>query len=151
MKKTTLILLFLVVVSVAVFAYIKNHPKPAVVTNVEKPAAEVPAPKPKPAPVSSLAEFDKPVTLKLLKKTTFTDGLVAILTVVDDSRCPAGKECFWAGQLSVAVELSGGKLKNPGEIHLGTEINPELDLDTYHIKLNSATESTATVTITNSK
>ncbi len=147
MKKTILILLFVVVVGGAGYWFGKNHSKAPVVPNVEKPAPVV-TEKPKPTPVSTAAEFGKPVTLKLLKKTTFSDGLVAILTSVDDSRCKAPNQCIWSGELSLSIELSGGTLKNAGEVHLGTVMTKEFKAEGYKITLNDATTSTGTITIT---
>jgi hypothetical protein len=83
----------------------------------------------------------------LNEKITFTDGLVVALTVLDDSRCPKGVQCIWAGEISATFELSGGKLKNPGEIHLGTVNDKSMTVENYTITLVGGTETSATVNV----
>src|SRR3989344_8997403 len=66
-------------------------------------------------PTNNSSEFGQAITLKLNDRAIFTDGLVVILTQIDDSRCPKNVQCVWAGEVSVVLELSGGKLLQPGE------------------------------------
>ena len=59
--------------------------------------------------------------------------------VVADSRCPTGVTCVWAGQVTVAVEVSGaGAAQRRRELTLGPDpYKAEADLDGYRLRLLS--------------
>lgn len=62
-------------------------------------------------------ETGKPFVLKVNQKAAISDPLhqrtlmVKFDEVVEDSRCPEGAMCFWAGQAIVAVSINGEQLK----------------------------------------
>ncbi len=48
------------------------------------------------------------------------DGLkVRPLSIIEDSRCPAGIQCIWAGRLIVRVEVNGASVRQQLDIELG--------------------------------
>jgi hypothetical protein len=62
-------------------------------------------------------ETGMPFVLKVNQKAAISDPLhqrtlmVRFDEVVEDSRCPEGAMCFWAGQAIVAVSVNGEQLK----------------------------------------
>jgi|GEM_PF-3137484 len=53
------------------------------------------------------------------RQLTYPDGLKVFLKSIDDSRCPEGVQCIWAGELSYTFTLSKDG-KSIGEVRLGT-------------------------------
>src|SRR3989338_987606 len=64
------------------------------------------------------AEFDKVKMVDLYSTITFPDGLNLKLKEVNDSRCPQGVQCFWAGEVTALLEISGGKLSKIEKVSL---------------------------------
>lgn len=62
-------------------------------------------------------ETGQPFVLKVEQKAVIADKLqqrslmVQFKEVVEDSRCPEGANCFWAGQAIVAVTINGERLQ----------------------------------------
>lgn len=55
-----------------------------------------------------------------LSGTAQVDGLrVRPLSILEDSRCPAGVQCIWAGRLIVQVEVKGGNSREQLDLELG--------------------------------
>ncbi len=98
-------------------------------------------------PADSLTEFGKPVVFKINDEFTFSDGLKVVLKKIDDSRCPEGVQCIWAGELSAVLTVSLGKLSKNQEIHVGTMVNKTLAIENYTFSLKDVTENTATVLV----
>ena len=75
--------------------------------------------------------------LKINQKATIEgEGLaVAFESVLEDSRCPEGVDCIWAGNAKIKIRLSK-PTQAPGAVELNTGINPKSSsfLD-YEIKL----------------
>jgi hypothetical protein len=145
-KKIILIIVALAVVVGLGFLAIKPN------NNSKEGGVEVPTPSPQtpienPKPAESFSEFGKAITLKLNGKINFSDGLKVILTVIDDSRCKPNVQCIWAGELALVLEVSGGKISDPGEIHLGTTNNKSVTVQGYTFSLKSAAESSATIVV----
>lgn len=132
-------------VGFAVVAVVKTNNTFVEQGNTEKPV-EVPE-TPKENPVSNFPEFGKAITLKLNDKITFSDGLVVIVTEINDSRCPKDVQCIWAGEISAVLELSGGNISQPGEIRLGTVMNKSANPEGYTIILQNANEKSVTIVV----
>ncbi len=145
-KKIILTILGLGVVIALGFLFIKynNNAEEGNIA-VPVPTSQTPAENPKPK--ESFSEFGKAITLKLNDKITFSDGLKLILTVIDDSRCKPNVQCIWAGELAAVLEVSGGKISNPGEVHLGTMNNKSATVESYTFSLKSATTTSATIEV----
>ena len=120
-------------------------------SEIPAPASQVPIENPipveNPKPTESFSEFGKAIILKLNDKITFSDGLKVALTFVDDSRCKPHVECIWAGELAAVLEVSGGKISNPGEVHLGTLNNKSVSVEGYTFSLKNATTTSATIEV----
>ncbi len=148
-KKLILVFLLGICVTIGVcLVLIKLHIifRPTIVNTPLPSPTQVTTPAP---PVKNTSpEFGKAVTLTLDKKVTFSDGLAVVLTNMDDSRCPKNVECIWAGELSATLEISGGTIKYPGEVHVSTVTNQTTDVENYKVSLSSATTKTATIIVT---
>lgn len=63
---------------------------------------------------------------------------VKLLEVIEDSRCPEGVNCIWAGNAKVRLELSG--LRGTKVIEANTNMGPQGDrYEAYSITLRSLT------------
>ena len=75
--------------------------------------------------------FENPLALSLDESITFDGVTLRFLEVVEDSRCPTGLSCVWAGRAIVKVEVtSKGKKEEKtlifGEVMPGEEKNTTL-------------------------
>ncbi len=115
------------------------------------PGVKNPTPVPTtPTPTSSQspASFGDAITLTLGKSVTFSDSLSITLKTINDSRCKNGVQCIWAGELSPVLSLSNGSFVVPRDLTLGTITAQTTDLNRYRFTLVSATESSATISVT---
>ncbi|MEO7252320.1 MAG: hypothetical protein ABIW30_06915, partial [Arenimonas sp.] len=68
------------------------------------------------------AAFGRPQSIPLGASIRFADGLNITLSRVSDSRCPAGVQCIWAGELAAEFALRGGEPGSSAQtVSLGTE------------------------------
>ncbi len=93
------------------------------------------------------SDFSKTISFKLNDKFTFTDGLEVTLKEINDSRCPKGVQCFWAGEIAGLFSLSGGVLTAPKEIRVGTVNNKSVTWEGYTLTLQNATEDNVDIEI----
>ncbi|MFA5841215.1 MAG: hypothetical protein WC847_03040 [Candidatus Paceibacterota bacterium] len=98
-------------------------------------------------PTIKQTEFGELVSLKLNDSVTFSDGLNIVLKEINDSRCPKGVECIWAGEISGSFALSGAALSSPGEFRLGSLNKKSVVLDGYTFSLKNATENTLNIEV----
>jgi hypothetical protein len=57
-------------------------------------------------------------------QTVNVDGLrVTPLRLLEDSRCPRGVQCVWAGQVRISVAVRGGSSVDTRELTLGQPVN----------------------------
>jgi hypothetical protein len=101
----------------------------------------LPVPTPQPEPQSQVQELGAAVALKLGQTATFKDGLKVALDKINDSRCPSGVQCIWAGELSPVLTVSGAAFTAPVQVILGMVRTQEQTQSGYHFVLKSATES----------
>jgi len=94
------------------------------------------------------ADFGQPQTWAVGETRTFDDGLAVTLDRIDDSRCKPDVQCIWAGELAPVLTLRGGGLDGTRTVSLGTTRTSRAQVDEYALELQSATEATATITIT---
>ena len=94
------------------------------------------------------ADFGAAATYAVGETRTYDDGLAVTLARIDDSRCKPGVQCIWAGELAPVLTLRGGGLEGIRTVSLGTARTSRAQVDEYAVALNSATEATATITIT---
>ena len=91
--------------------------------------------------------FGSVVRLGLNQTVTYSDGLKVTLIDIGDSRCPAGVQCVWAGELSPEFRLSGGRFGAERTVILGTVRSPRQQEGDYLLEISAVTESTAELTI----
>lgn len=92
------------------------------------------------------AAFNAPLTLRIGTSLTFADGASLTLIGLNDSRCRAGHQCIWEGEISAvfSVKRAGGM---PQELRLGTVSNKSASLAGYSFTLQSATPESAIVIV----
>lgn len=134
-----------VIILILVFVVFKQNKKIDEDVGVIKPVDIIITPTEN--PVIKPTEFGGVVTFKLNDSITFSDGLNIVLKEINDSRCPKGVECIWAGEISGSFMLSGAALSSPLEFRLGTTNKKSAVLDGYTFSLKSATEKTLSVEV----
>ena len=91
------------------------------------------------------------VVLTVGRPVQFPDGLTVTLNEINDSRCKPDVQCIWQGELRdvilLDIELLDGSHRT-GEVRLGTVNNQKVSKEGYIFELKSATETTATITVT---
>ena len=122
--------------------FVKNQQSTEQVKPDELPIDELPIEKPD----ASKVKFGEAITLKVNEKITFSNGLVVILTDINDSRCSKDVVCIWQGELAIILELSGN-ISEPGEVHLGTVNKKSVYVEGYTVSLEQATENSATIVV----
>lgn len=98
-------------------------------------------------PVDNTAQFNQKVSLSVNDSVSFSDGLTMVLKKIDDSRCPEGVQCIWAGELDGTLAVSGGKITKNQEIHLGTMTNKSITLDGYTFSVKDATATNMSILV----
>lgn len=98
-------------------------------------------------PVTKITEFGELVSFKLNDSVTFSDGLNIVLKEINDSRCPKGVQCIWAGEISGSFVLTGAEFSSPGEVRLGTLNKKSIVLNGYTFSLKDATATNMTIEV----
>ena len=94
------------------------------------------------------ADFGNPETFAVGETRTYDDGLAVTLDRIDDSRCKPNVQCVWAGELAPVLTLRGPGLSGTRTVSLGTSRTPGAQVDGYALRLDAATPTTATITLT---
>ncbi len=95
-----------------------------------------------------LGAFSKVNTVSVNGKIIFPDGLVLSLNQINDSRCKAGVQCVWIGELAAVFSATKGKFATSSEeLRLGTVNNRSISSGGYIFSLFGATENSAAVTV----
>lgn len=91
------------------------------------------------------APYGKPLAMGVNDSVVFTDGMTLSLKEINDSRCPAGVQCIWQGELSpLFIATQNGA---SDEVRLGTVTVANLSLKGRAYTLVGATETSATVQV----
>ena len=93
------------------------------------------------------AVFNEATTISIGERIFFQDGMKLTLTAINDSRCPSGVQCIWAGELSPVFTFVDAD-KNSQEVILGTTRTPSVTVKNYVITLSSVTTEEAIITVT---
>lgn len=94
------------------------------------------------------SSFSQDVNLSIKDQVEFPDGLVVTLVEINDSRCPSGVMCVWAGELAATLEISGGKVGViTKSIQISTVRNNQVILNGYQIDIVKATKSDVIFTV----
>lgn len=93
--------------------------------------------------IAAAASAVKPetVTLSLGQQKTSRAGKITIkfISVVEDSRCPVGVDCIWAGNAKIKIALKKGK-KAATSFELNSTLKPEVvEYEGYDIRLADLT------------
>ena len=79
-------------------------------------------------------QLGEEVEVKVGEKVAFRDAeiILQFKKVIEDSRCPNGVECVWAGNAKILIRLNQQSLK------LNTHVEPQEEtIGKYHIQLVS--------------
>lgn len=95
----------------------------------------------------TLTDFGKTVTFKINDKLTFADGLEVTLKEINDSRCPKGVQCIWAGEIAGLFAVSGGGLTAPDEVRVGTVNNTNTVSGIYTFTAKDATTDSISIEV----
>ncbi len=98
--------------------------------------------------ISTFAAAQSPDSLEIKagksKTASHSKLKIKFISVVEDSRCPQGAQCVWAGNAKVKVEISSKTDKKTFEFNTG--VGPKGDqFGGYAINLESLTPSPTTV------
>jgi hypothetical protein len=110
-----LTLLFLLIVFVGIFSFNKNNnqtPEPTQTSTT--------------TPVVNYVSYGK-VTLKVGETVHFKDNSITLLRVVDESRCPTGVTCIWAGTVKAEILSVTGMGTSTEKIELGKFLTTEAE------------------------
>jgi hypothetical protein len=156
MQKIVLIILGIIIILGLGFFVVKSNNKIIKEENTGKSTevSDTPAEtssKPEENPINIIVEFNQLITLRPNDKVSFSDGLNVLLKTMNDSRCPQGVQCIWAGELSGVFILSGGNFTASKEINLGIMNNKRIALEGYIFSLQNITENSATILVENKK
>jgi len=96
-----------------------------------------------------LAEFGKPFDLVVNQKVKFETSHEVLLKEIQDSRCKPGTVCVWQGELSAVLTVAIPTIDAFAykEVRLGTVKNKKIIESGYVFELQSATETTATIMV----
>ena len=76
-------------------------------------------------------------TVKHQKAVTKDDLTIEFVSLIEDSRCPIGVNCIWAGNAKVQIKVSNKK-KASKIFELSTNLQPKtIDFECYEIALES--------------
>lgn len=92
------------------------------------------------------AAFNTDVTFSIGESKTFQDGIKLTLTAINDSRCPFGVQCIWAGELSSTFVFYGVDGVSQ-EFTLGTVRAKQVTVKDYVISLTNAATDQTSVTV----
>ncbi len=97
------------------------------------------------------AQTTPPETISVnYQKTVTKDNLtLKFVSVIEDSRCPVGVNCIWAGNAKVQIEISSKKGISQ-TFELNTDLQPQIvAFDGFEIKLQNLTPHPKAETTTN--
>ncbi len=154
-KTITILLGLAVVVGLIAFAVAsKNRAMLPEIVGMPSVPIEQPVDSPNSTPGSNpntSANFGQAVTLRLNQEVTYPDTLKVKLMEINDSRCQDGVVCIWAGEISGAFMLEGGRFTAPKEIRLGAMTSQSVTEENYTFTLESATTASMTIVVSNNK
>ena len=81
-------------------------------------------------PTTKILPYGK-VTLRMGERATFKDSSVTLLDVMDESRCPEGVTCIWAGTVKAKILSMTGVGKSTEIIELGKSLTTEAETITF--------------------
>ncbi|MDP2629110.1 MAG: hypothetical protein Q8P45_00190 [Candidatus Harrisonbacteria bacterium] len=98
------------------------------------------------------SEFSRPQEINLNQTLIYPDGLMVELLSIEDSRCPGGAVCIWAGEINYLFSISSGRASKTGEqIQLSTGSLQERTRYNYRFLLLGGDEHSASIQIENNE
>jgi len=111
-----------------------------------RPPAASPSPSPSTAPVITEGGLNQPVELKVNDTVRISsENLTIKFSGIEDSRCPSGAQCIWAGEFKAKLEVTvSGKSQEKAELNMlpGEKVIPEQKVGNYTIKLEKVISPT---------
>ena len=96
--------------------------------NEEKVSVVPPATLPTPLPTETSTLQYGSVTLRMGETAKFKDNTITLLDIFEDSRCPVGVTCIWAGTLKAKIRSVTGVGTSTEVIELGKFITTEAEM-----------------------
>lgn len=96
-----------------------------------------------------LGEFNQPIEMLVGEHYAFVEPKFFLnVYKINDGRCPADVMCIWQGEIQVTIGAYNGSVgAGMQDITLGTVNNKTASVSGYLITLNSATKTSATITV----
>jgi len=91
--------------------------------------------------ISTPLVLNKPIELRYGEISKNADYNISIVldSVLNDSRCPIGMECIWAGNAAVRFIYSSANSTQPFVLNTLTSFPTDTLIEGYRIKLNTLT------------
>jgi len=91
--------------------------------------------------ISAPLVLNKPIELRYGEISKNADYNISIVldSVLNDSRCPIGMECIWAGNAEVRFIYSSANSTQPFVLNTLTSFRTDTLIEGYRIKLNTLT------------
>jgi hypothetical protein len=103
------------------------------------------------ATVSTKKGFNTSVSMNIGDSVTFSDGLIVMVKQIDDSRCKAGTQCPWAGEIGTTLIIKSTKPNMvQEEIRLGTTVTKSTITQGYKFSLEKASPTSVTIRVNDS-
>jgi hypothetical protein len=100
------------------------------------------------ATVSTKKGFNTSVSMSIGDSVTFSDGLIVMVKQIDDSRCKAGTQCPWAGEIGTTLIIKSTKPNMvQEEIRLGTTVTKSTITQGYKFSLEKASPTSVTIRV----
>lgn len=147
MNKQKIIISIFVAIILLGLLFVGLKPNDEIPKEINIPKSEEVVIIPTENPVTKITEFGELVSFKLNDSVTFSDGLNIVLKEINDSRCPKGVQCIWAGEISGSFVLTGAEFSSPGEVRLGTLNKKSIVLNGYTFSLKDATATSMTIEV----
>lgn len=107
----------------------QHAPTTTSATSTPSTPSEIPPPG-IPAPSSQILPYGK-TTLHLGETARFNNLSFELVRVFDDSRCPKGVTCIWAGTLKTEIRILSGMGESIETVELGKSIATEAETITF--------------------
>jgi hypothetical protein len=74
------------------------------------------------APVAARPAPPAPITARLGQNVIVDGPRVRPIAIIEDSRCPRGVQCIWAGQVRLKIRVGQGRSSSVKEVTYGSSV-----------------------------
>jgi hypothetical protein len=74
------------------------------------------------APVTASPKHPAPITARLGQSVIVDGPRIRPIAIIEDSRCPRGVQCVWAGQVRLKIRVGQGRSSSVKEVTLGSSV-----------------------------